>query len=96
MIFLLASHSHQQQHNDVYCLKTVRSKSSLATVCMLCVVVSVCRVQCVASHVQKGDLDRTVHRSVSVTTMASVYHPLDSVCAALDTQENGERYLYYT
>lgn len=42
-----------------------------------------------ASHVQRGDLDRTVPRSVSVTTMASVCHPLESVSAALDTQENG-------
>lgn len=42
-----------------------------------------------ASHVQRGDLDKTVPRNVSVTTMASVCHSLDSVSAALDTQENG-------
>lgn len=53
-------------------------------------VVSMCRVQCVASHVQRGDLDKTVPRSVSVTTMASVCCPLESVSAALDTQENGK------
>ncbi|KAI3361809.1 hypothetical protein L3Q82_001966 [Scortum barcoo] len=35
-------------------------------------------VQCVASHVQRGDLDRTVPRNVNVTTMASVCRPLDS------------------
>lgn len=36
-------------------------------------------------------MDRIVPRNVNVTTMASVCHPLDSVSAALDTQENGVR-----
>lgn len=58
------------------------------------VVVAVCRVQCVDSHVQKGDLDKTAPRNVSVTTTASVCHLLDSVSAALDTQENGKSNFY--
>lgn len=57
----------------------------------VCTVVAGCRAQCVASHVQREDLDQTVLRNVSVTTTASVSHPLDSVSAALDTQENGKR-----
>lgn len=57
----------------------------------VCVVVAEHRAQCVVSHVQREDLDQTVLRNVSVTTTASVSHPLDSVCAALDTQENGKR-----
>lgn len=43
------------------------------------------------SHVQKGDLEKTVPRNVSVTTMAFVCHLLDSASVALDTQENGAR-----
>lgn len=46
------------------------------------------------SHVQKGDLEKTVPRNVSVTTMAFVCHLLDSASVALDTQENGKRDLY--
>lgn len=53
-------------------------------------VVCVCRVQCVASHAQRGDLDKTVPRSVSVTTTASVCRPLESVSAALDSLESGK------
>lgn len=46
------------------------------------------------SHVQKGDLEKTVPRNVSVTTVAFVCHLLDSASVALDTQENGKRDLY--
>lgn len=48
-------------------------------------------VQCVVSHVQREDSGRTAPRNVSVTTMAFVCRPLDSVSAALDTQGNGVR-----
>ena len=58
------------------------------------VVAAVCRVQCAASHVQRGDLDRTAPRNVSVTTTAFVCCPLDSVFAPLDTQENGKSNFY--
>lgn len=53
-------------------------------------VVSLYRVQCVVSHVRKADMDKTVQRSVSVTTTAFVCRPPESACAALDTQENGK------
>lgn len=53
-------------------------------------VIAMFRVQCVASHVQRGDLAKIVPRNVSVTTAAFVCPPLDSVSAALDTQENGK------
>lgn len=43
-----------------------------------------------ASHAQRGDLDKTVPRSASVTTTASVCRPLESVSAALDSQESGK------
>lgn len=46
-----------------------------------------------ASHAQRGDLDKTAPRNVSVTTMAFVCRPVDNVSAALGTQESGKRSL---
>lgn len=48
-------------------------------------VISLYRVQCVVSHVQKANMDKTVQRSVSVTTTAFVCRPPESACVALDT-----------
>lgn len=55
---------------------------------------AVCRGQCAASLVQKGGLDRTAPRNVSVTTTASVSCPLDSVSAPLDTREKGQSFFH--
>lgn len=96
-LFSVITHiSRSRKHNSMYKrLDQEKLLTWLTANCMYVpVVIAMCRVQCAASHVQRGDLDKTVPRNVSVTTMAFVYCLMDSVSAPPDTQENGKSYFY--